>query len=153
MSAPSAYRASIAFSNAGHTCTHLCTVLYATAVLHLPQVFDLPYGELLSLSSLGLILFGVAALPAGWLGDRWSVVGMMVIFFIGIGAGAIVTGLADGPEMIFVGLTLIGLFAAIYHPVGIAWIVASARKRGMSLGINGVFATSATRWRPCSSGR
>ena len=139
MSAPSAYRASIAFSNAGHTCTHLCTVLYATAVLHLPQVFDLPYGELLSLSSLGLILFGVAALPAGWLGDRWSVVGMMVIFFLGIGAGAIVTGFADGPEMIFVGLTLIGLFAAIYHPVGIAWIVASARKRGMSLGINGVF--------------
>ena len=137
--APSAYRASIAFSNAGHAFTHLCTVLYATAVLHLPQVFGLPYGELLSLSSLGLILFGVAALPAGWLGDRWSVVGMMVIFFLGIGAGAIVTGLAEGPEMIFVGLTLIGLFAAIYHPVGIAWIVASARKRGMALGVNGVF--------------
>ena len=127
-------RAAIAF-----TCTHMFTVLYATAVLHLPQVFGLPYGELLSLSSLGLVLFGVAALPAGWLGDRWSQVGMMVIFFLGIGAGAIVTGLADGPDMIFAGLTMIGLFAAIYHPVGIAWIVASARKRGMSLGINGVF--------------
>ena len=103
--------------NAGHTCTHMFTVLYATAVLHLPQVFGLPYGELLSLSSLGLVLFGVAALPAGWLGDRWSQVGMMVIFFFGIGAGAIVTGLADGPDMIFAGLTMIGLFAAIYHPV------------------------------------
>ena len=132
-------RAAIAFSNFGHTCTHMYTVLYATAVLYLPQVFNLPYGELLSLSSLGLMLYGVAALPAGWLGDRWSQVGMMVIFFLGIGAGAIVTGLADGPEMIFAGLTLIGLFAAIYHPVGIAWIVASARKQGMSLGINGVF--------------
>ncbi len=132
-------RAAIAFSNFGHTCTHMFTVLYATAVLYLPQVFDLPYGELLSLSSLGLMLFGVAALPAGWLGDRWSQVGMMVIFFLGIGAGAIVTGLADGPDMIFAGLTLIGLFAAIYHPVGIAWIVASARKQGMSLGINGAF--------------
>ena len=139
MSATSPYHLSIAFSNAGHTFTHLCTVLYATAVLHLPQVFGLPYGELLSLSSLGLILFGVAALPAGWLGDRWSVVGMMVVFFIGIGAGSLVTGLAGGPEGLFVGLTLIGLFAAIYHPVGIAWIVASARKRGMTLGINGVF--------------
>ena len=85
------------------------------------------------------MLYGVAALPAGWLGDRWSQVGMIVIFFLGIGAGAIVTGLADGPEMIFAGLTLIGLFAAIYHPVGIAWLVASARKQGMSLGINGVF--------------
>ena len=132
-------RAAIAFSNTGHTCTHMFTVLYATAVLHLPRVFDLPYGELLSLSSLGLILYGVAALPAGWLGDRWSQVGMMVIFFFGIGAGAIVTGLAGGPGTIFAGLTMIGLFAAIYHPVGIAWIVASARKRGMSLGINGVF--------------
>ena len=132
-------RAAIAFSNAGHMCTHMFTVLYATAVLHLPQVFDLPYGELLSLSSLGLVLFGVGALPAGWLGDRWSQVGMMVIFFFGIGAGAIVTGLAGGPGMIFAGLTMIGLFASIYHPVGIAWIVASARKRGMSLGINGVF--------------
>ena len=132
-------RAAIAFSNFGHSCTHMYTVLYATAVLYLPQVFDLPYGELLSLSSLGLVLYGVAALPAGWLGDRWSQVGMMVIFFIGLGAGAVVTGLAGGPGMIFWGLTLIGLFAAIYHPVGIAWIVASARKQGMSLGINGVF--------------
>ena len=132
-------RTAIAFSNFGHTLTHMFTVLYATAVLHLPQVFNLPYGELLSLSSLGLVLYGVAALPAGWLGDRWSQVGMMVIFFVGMGAGAIVTGLADGPGMIFWGLTLIGLFAAIYHPVGIAWIVASARKQGMSLGINGVF--------------
>ena len=132
-------RAAIAFSNTGHACTHMFTVLYATAVLHLPQVFGLPYGELLTLSSLGLVLYGVGALPAGWLGDRWSQVGMMVIFFLGIGAGAIVTGLADGPGTIFAGLTMIGLFAAIYHPVGIAWIVASARKRGMSLGINGVF--------------
>ena len=132
-------RTAIAFSNFGHTLTHMFTLLYATAVLHLPQVFDLPYGELLSLSSLGLLLFGIAALPAGWLGDRWSQVGMMVIFFVGMGAGAIVTGLAGGPGMIFWGLTLIGLFAAIYHPVGIAWIVASARKQGMSLGINGVF--------------
>ena len=58
--------AAIVFSNAGHTCTHMFTVLYATAVLHLPQVFDLPYGELLSLSSLGLVLFGVGhCRPAG----------------------------------------------------------------------------------------
>lgn len=129
----------ILFSNAGHSFSHMFTVLYATAVLYLPKVFDLPYGELLGLSSLGLVLFGVAALPAGWLGDRWSQIGMMVIFFLGIGAGSIVVGLAEGPTGLFVGLTLIGLFASIYHPVGIAWVVAWAKKQGMTLGINGVF--------------
>ena len=127
------------FVSLGHTCTHMFTILYATAVLHLPSVFGLPYGELLALSSLGLILFGVGALPAGWLGDRWSQVGMMVIFFVGLGAGAVFTGLAQGPDGVFMGLTLIGLFASIYHPVGLAWLVASARKQGMALGINGVF--------------
>ena len=129
----------IIFSNIGHGFSHMFTVLYATAVLYLPKVFDLPYGELLGLSSLGLVLFGVAALPAGWLGDRWSQIGMMAIFFLGIGVGAIVVGLAVGPERLFIGLTLIGLFGSIYHPVGIAWVVALANKQGMTLGINGVF--------------
>ena len=44
------------FANVGHVCTHMFTILYATAVLYLPGVFDVPYGELLGLSSLGLIL-------------------------------------------------------------------------------------------------
>ena len=132
-------RTALIFSNVGHGLTHMFTVLYASAVLYLPKVFDLPYGELLGLSSFGLVLYGVAALPAGWLGDRWSQVGMMAVFFFGIGVGAIVVGLAVGPKTLFIGLTLIGLFASIYHPVGIAWVVAWADKQGMTLGINGVF--------------
>ena len=127
------------FSNIGHSYSHMFTILYATAVLYLPQVFNMPYGELLGLSSLGLVLFGVAALPAGWLGDRWSQIGMMVVFFLGIGAGALVVGMAESRQDLFIGLTLIGLFASIYHPVGIAWLVSWAKKQGMTLGINGLF--------------
>lgn len=127
------------FSNVGHSFSHMFTILYATAVLYLPQVFNMPYGELLGLSSLGLVLFGVAALPAGWLGDRWSQIGMMVVFFLGIGVGALVVGMADSRQDLFIGLTLIGLFASIYHPVGIAWLVSWAKKQGMTLGINGLF--------------
>ena len=129
----------IAFCNLGHVYTHMFTILYATAVLHLPSVFGVGYGELLELASFGLVLFGVGALPAGWLGDRWSQVGMMVIFFFGLGAGSLVIGLAPGTGTLFLGLSLLGLFASIYHPVGIAWLVACARKRGITLGINSVF--------------
>ena len=132
-------RLSIVFSNTGHVFTHLLTILYATAVLYLPAEFGLPYGEMLGYSSLGLILFGVGSLPAGWFGDRWSQVGMLVIFFIGIGLATVMTGLANSVTILIVGLSLIGLFASIYHPVGIAWLVACARKQGLSLGINGAF--------------
>ena len=40
---------------------------------------------------------------------------------------------------LLLGLATIGLFASIYHPVGIAWLVKSAAKRGRALGVNGVF--------------
>ena len=130
---------SMAFSNAGHVFTHMLTILYATAVLYLPGEFDLAYGEMLGLSSVGLILFGVGSLPAGWFGDRWSQVGMLVIFFIGIGVATVFTGFAKNATSLFIGLSLIGLFASIYHPVGIAWLVACARRQGLTLGINGAF--------------
>ena len=54
-----------------------------------------------------------------------------------------VTGLADGPLALGVGLFLMGTFASIYHPVGIPLIVRGAGdRRGRLLGINGVFGSA-----------
>ncbi|MGB1010211.1 MAG: MFS transporter [Thiolinea sp.] len=126
------------FSNSAHIITHMATILYATAVLHLPHEFGMNYGEMLGLASVGLILYGVAALPAGWLGDRWSQIGMMTIFFAGVGIATMIVGLAKTATQLYLGLSLIGLFAAIYHPVGIAWLIANTQKQGMTMGINGL---------------
>ncbi|MFI5401149.1 MAG: MFS transporter [SAR324 cluster bacterium] len=125
-------------SNAGHYFAHMFMLLYPTVVLALEPRFSLSYGELLSLSLPGFVLFGVAALPAGWLGDRWSEPGMLAVQFIGMGLSAVFTGLAGTPLMIGVGLSLIGLFAAIYHPVGMSMVVRGAVNRGRALGINGI---------------
>lgn len=138
MRARSAYL-SMAFSNAGHLLTHLLMLLYPTVVLALEGRWGLTYGELLSLSVPGYVIYGIAALPAGWLGDRWSAEGMMVIFFLGSGAAAVFTGFADGPMALGLGLALIGLFGSIYHPVGVAWLVRNAENRGRVLGWNGIF--------------
>jgi MFS family permease len=138
MSARSALLAR-SFSSIGHLFAHLLMLLYPTVVLALEGSFGLTYGELLTLSTPGFVLFGIAALPAGWLGDRWSAERMMVLFFLGTGGGAIATGFADGPWGLATGLSLIGLFGAIYHPVGIAWLVRNAENRGRALGWNGVF--------------
>jgi FSR family fosmidomycin resistance protein-like MFS transporter len=96
------------------------------------------YGDLLSLSLGGFVLFGLGALPAGWLGDRWSAERMMVVFFVGTGGAAIATGFADTPLAVALGLGAIGLFGSIYHPVGTAWLVRNAENRGRALGWNGI---------------
>ena len=64
---------------------------------------------------------------------------MITVFFIGIGLSSIVTSLARSPLELALGLGLMGLFAAIYHPVGIALVVQHSAKTGQALGVNGVF--------------
>lgn len=132
----------VGFSCVGHGISHLVMLLYPTVVLALEREWGLPYGELLSLSLAGFILFGAGALPAGWLGDRWSAERMMLIYFVGTGGACILTGLATGPLGIAAGLGLIGLFGSIYHPVGIAWLVRASVNRGKVLGINGLFGSA-----------
>jgi FSR family fosmidomycin resistance protein-like MFS transporter len=128
----------LGFSSVGHFFAHLLMLLYPTVLLALEGRWGMSYGDLLSLSLGGFVLFGLGALPAGWLGDRWSAEGMMVIFFIGTGGAAIATGLTDGPWALALGLAAIGLCGSIYHPVGTAWLVRNARNRGQALGINGI---------------
>lgn len=138
MSAPS-HRLALGFSAIGHSYSHLFMLLYPTVVLVLQKEWSMSFSELIQLAMIGQILFGVAALPAGWLGDRWSATGMMVLFFLGTGLSSIATGFARNPFELTVGLAAIGLFASIYHPVGIAWMVRNAVNRGKALGVNGVF--------------
>ena len=128
----------LVFSSVGHFFAHLLTLLYPTVVLVLEAKWDMSYGDLLSLSLAGFVLFGLGALPAGWLGDRWNAEHMMVVFFLGTGAAAIATGLTEAPVALALGLAAIGLFGSIYHPVGTAWLVRNAVNRGRALGWNGI---------------
>ena len=109
--------------NLGHTLDHLFMLIFPTAVIVLAPEFGMPYAEMLPLALGGFIAFGAFSLPAGWLGDHWSRHRMMIVFFVGIGLASILTAFARTPFEIAAGLTLIGMFAAIYHPVGIAMLV------------------------------
>ena len=127
------------FLNIGHALDHLFMLIFPTVILAMSAELQRPYAELLPLSLGGFIAFGAFSIPSGWLADRWSRFGMMVLFFIGIGIASVLTGLARTPFEIAAGLTLIGAFAAIYHPVGTAMLVANTSQVGRTLGINGVY--------------
>jgi MFS family permease len=87
----------------------------------------------------GFIAFGAFAIPAGWLADHWSRYRMMAVFFFGIGGSLFLTGFAQTSWQIAAGLAVTGMFAAIYHPVGIAMLVAAPKNLGMALGWNGLW--------------
>ena len=118
---------------------HMFAAFYFVIVLSIEQKWHSTYDELISLWTLGALLIGLGALPAGWLSDRWSRSSMMVIMFIGMGLSSILCGLSNEQFSLFIGLSFLGLSCSIYHPVGIAWVVNSSEKKGRALGINGIF--------------
>ena len=133
-------RAYFLLLNIGHFLDHLFMLIFATvAALALHLEWGVGYAELLAYATPGFFAFGAFALPAGWLADKWSRDGMMVVFFLGIGLCSIATGFAQTPLQIGAGLFAIGMFAAIYHPVGLAIVTMTWRNTGMRIAANGVY--------------
>jgi MFS family permease len=125
--------------NIAHAMDHLFLLIFAAAVstialdMGLAQWQDLmPYG------AGAFFMFGLGSLPAGRLGDLWGRRSMMLVFFFGIGAASILTAFAQTPWQLAGCLTLMGVFASIYHPVGIPMLLERASNPGATIGFNGL---------------
>lgn len=132
-------RAVVLLLNIGHALDHLFLLIFATAVGAIAIEFGFASWEDLMPYSVGaFFMFGLGSVPSGRLGDLWGRRPMMLVFFFGLGAAAILTAFAKEPWQLALGLTLIGSFASIYHPVGIPMLVERASRPGAVIGINGL---------------
>lgn len=138
-----AQRLRFLFLNLGHFADHLFMLIFAKAAVSAGLAFGLAengaYAEMIPYGIPAMILFGACAPLAAHMADKWTRNAMIVVFFVGIGAASIATGFADSPLQIGVGLAVIAVFAAIYHPVGIAMVIQGGGRVGWRLGVNGVW--------------
>lgn len=132
------------FSSIGHALMHMMTAFYAVIVLTIAIAWDLPAATLLELYAPATILLGVMSLPAGWASDRFGAPLMMVVMFAGLGLSSIACGLVPERDTFALMLALcgIGAFGAIYHSVGIGWIIRTAREQGHAMGVNGLWGSA-----------
>jgi len=138
MTDEAAKRRSIAFLNWAHALDHFVLLIYPTVVIGLEAVYGRPYSELIALSTAAFVAFGMFSLPAGWLADRWSRRNMMGLFYLGCGVSLAGAALAPNLVALSVALFGLGMFAAIYHPVGMAMLIEASQARGRTLAFNGV---------------
>ncbi len=133
-----ATRREIAFLNIAHGLDHFVLLIYPTVVIGLEVIYGRPYSEMIALSSTSFLAFGIFSLPAGWLADRWSRRNIMAAFYFGCGASLI--GIALAPNLLALSVMMfsLGMFAAIYHPVGMAMLIEASQARGRTLAFNGV---------------
>ena len=124
--------------NIGHGIDHMFLLIFATAVATIATDFDSNWADLMPYSAGAFLMFGLGALPAGRLGDLWGRRNMMLIFFFGMGASALLVALTQNSWQLAAALLVMGAFASIYHPVGIPMLVQNVHNPGEVIGMNGL---------------
>ena len=133
------WRATSLLLNLAHAIDHLMLLVFATAVSAIAQDFGVGrWEDLMPYTTGAFLMFGVGSFPSGRLGDLWSRRAMMLVFFFGMGASALLIALTRNVWQLALALGLMGAFASIYHPVGIPMLLRHARKPGTTIGFNGM---------------
>lgn len=138
------------FLNLGHFFDHFLILIFATVAVALavdrrvaiPGVateWGLTYSEFIPFATAGFVAFGVFSIPAAWIADKWSRPGMIAVFFVGMGAAAMLAALSQSPWHLGAAVFLVGMMGAIYHPVGLALVVQGKVNTGVPVAVNGVF--------------
>lgn len=127
------------YLNISHFLDHFIMLIFAKSAYDAGRHFGMTYDEIIIFGVGGFILFGAVAPLSASLADKFSRSLLLVIYHFGIGGAAILAGLTQSVWQLAIAISTIGLFASIYHPVGIAMLIKSNNKIGFRLGINGVF--------------
>ncbi len=125
--------------NAGHALDHLFLLIFATAVATIAAEWGMVWPDLMPYTVGAFVMFGLGSVPAGRLGDLWGRRAMMVVFFLGMGVSGLLIALTSGVWSLAAALTLMGIFASVYHPVGIPMLVQHSKNPGFTIGLNGLF--------------
>lgn len=125
--------------NIAHAIDHMFLLIFATAVTSIAADFGVArWEDLMPYSVAAFFFYGIGSLPSGKLGDHWGRRRMMIVFFFGMGASALLVSATQSPLQLALALALLGCFASIYHPVGIPMLVQGAVRPGLTIGINGL---------------
>lgn len=135
-----------------HFLTHMFILVFPAVTMPIVATTGMPLEQVVRLSFLMYLAYGMGALPAGYLTDRWEARRLLIGGVYAMGLGLALVGLFPVPALIPVWLMIVGLGASIYHPAGLALISHTVEKRGYALGLNGIFGNLGIAFAPLITG-
>ncbi len=126
------------FASGMHALNHVLLALYFTLVLAVGHDWGMGYNTLIAYWAPGALLLGLGSPLFGWLGGRFGETRILILGLFGLAGASVLCGLAPGPLTLQLGLAALGLFGAVYHPVGLPWVVKHAARRGKAVASTGI---------------
>jgi FSR family fosmidomycin resistance protein-like MFS transporter len=129
----------LVFTSAAHFLTHFFILIFPALVMPISRDLSLSIDVVIGTAFPMYLLYGVLAIPWGYLSDRYEPRWVMSAGLMVAGAGFFAAGMARTVTQLTLSLSLIGAGCSAYHPSGLALLSKGLRQRGRALGINGLF--------------
>jgi len=121
-----------------HLAVHAQMMVFPTLMLLFHHEFDLGLDTLGIIASVGAFMFGVGAIPAGFLEVKLGGRALLLIYQIGSIIGGLGLILAKTPVQLTIGLGILGLASSIYHPAGLTILSRRLKNLSKGMAIHGV---------------
>ena len=131
-------RAITGFVMAGHGLVHTYELSIPILLTVWLVEFRVTSATLGTVVAVGYGLFGVGALPAGVLVDRFGSRALIVACTLGMGVAFLLLAVLPGVAGITVALAVWGIAASVYHPAGLTLISKGVEKRGAAFAYHGM---------------
>ena len=140
------------------SCAHALVHVFELALPSVEQLigdeFDVNERVTGSMGTAWRVPFGMGALLAGWLADRYGSKRMLLVYLAGCAATGLMAAIAPTLWILFAAMVAMGCFAAIYHPAGLSLIsrVTTPETRGQALGWHGILGSIGIAAAPLTAG-
>ena len=126
------------FVMAGHGLVHTYELSIPILLTVWLVEFPVTSATLGTVVAVGYGLFGVGALPAGVLVDRFGSRALIVACTLGMGVAFLLLAVLPGVAGITVALAVWGIAASVYHPAGLTLISKGIEERGAAFAYHGM---------------
>jgi MFS family permease len=131
-------RRTVLFLGVSHALTHSMMLTFPAILIPLMKEFHLDLFGVGLLGNIGYLLYGMGALPAGLLADRWGARRVLISFLLGSTLACLLIFLSRGLMGMALGFLVAGAAAGLYHPAGLSYLTQAVRLRGKALGYHGM---------------
>ncbi len=125
-------------TSVSHLAVHVVMLIFPAILLTLKGEFHLGLDHLGLLASISAFMFGVGALPAGYLESKVGGRLLLVTYLVGSGVVSIMMIWVHSVFSLGIGLATLGLFSSIYHPAGLTIISHRVKHLSRGMAIHGI---------------
>ena len=138
----------IGITGSSHSLVHAIMLTFPSLIPIVQKEFNVGLDTLGFVVSISALLFGLGAIPAGWLDRYLGGKKLMIIYQLGASVSALMIVLTSSFYMMVIGLSFIGLFCSIYHPTGLTLVSQNINKVSKGMAVHGMFGSLGSAFGP-----